>query len=190
MKMSLKIGLLILTMVFSDKLAAQENTQSNNNLLDYYDTELFQLDHNMVGGLTLNFKNRSSRTLFGIAKSMKNNLIQYEDTNRQYRSYRGKTISGNILMWGGMATMLAGVCITAFGQMQSYTVASTSITASGRMQSYTADRNINVGAGLMLGGSVSALIATFILSSGQENIFNAVNLYNRHRIDEYIDRDK
>jgi hypothetical protein len=187
MKMSLKIGLLILTMVFSDKLAAQENTQSNNNLLDYYDTELFQWEFNMFGGVTLNFKNRSSITMFGIPESMKNNLIQYEDTNRQYRSYRGKTISGNILMWGGMAAMLAGASITAFGGTQRYTAAGTSITVT---QSYTADRNIKVGAGLMSGGLVSALIASFILSSGQENIFNAVNLYNRHRIDEYIDRNR
>jgi hypothetical protein len=36
-----------------------------------------------------------------------------------------------------------------------------------------------------LGGLVTEIIGAVILQSGQENIFNAVNLYNRHRIDDY-----
>jgi hypothetical protein len=37
----------------------------------------------------------------------------------------------------------------------------------------------------MLGGLVSEIIGASILQSGQENVFNAVKLYNRHRINDY-----
>jgi hypothetical protein len=37
----------------------------------------------------------------------------------------------------------------------------------------------------MLGGFVTELIGVFILQSGQENIFKAVNAYNRKKINEY-----
>jgi hypothetical protein len=117
----------------------------------------------MFGGLTLNFQNQSSITTFGLKESMKKVLIEYEDTNQQYRSYRGKTIAGNILMWGGLATLFAGAYAPLFSN----------------------ENNLKIGLGIMLGGVVSEIIGAFVLQSGQENIFNAINLYNRHRINDY-----
>ena len=89
----------------------------------------------------------------------------YDYTNQLYRSYRGKTIAGNILLWGGFATVLGGAFIPIYGNNQ----------------------DINYGAfiGVMAGGLVIELIGSFILQSGQANIFDAVNLYNRHKINEY-----
>jgi hypothetical protein len=170
MKVFQKIGFWALAIVFSGNLTAQENTQINGNLLRFYDSELFQWDYSMFGGLTLNFQNQSSRTMYGIKDTMKNVLLQYEDTNQQYRSYRGKTIAGNILMWGGLAAVIGGAYIPIFGYRQDYSVY---------------EDNLKIGLGVMLGGLVTELIGAFILTSGQENIFNAVNLYNRHRINEY-----
>ncbi|MDR1220504.1 MAG: hypothetical protein LBK73_12975 [Treponema sp.] len=170
MKMILKIGFLALAITFSDKLAAQETTQTSDNLLDYYDTKLFQWSYSMFGGLTLNFQNQSSVTVYGIKDTMKNALIQYEDANQQYRSYRGKTIAGNILMWGGLTTAIAGAYIPIFGY---------------RQDKGFYENNLKAALGIMLGGLVTEIIGAFILQSGQENIFNAVNLYNRHRITDY-----
>lgn len=164
-----KICFLAFVMIFSGKLVAQESIQPNNNLMSYYDTELFQWSYSMFGGLTLNFQNQSSVTMYGIKESMKNAFIQYEDTNQQYRSYRGKIIAGNILMWGGWATVLAGAYVPIFGDWDD--------------NAY--ENNLKIGIGVMLGGLITEIIGAFILQSGQENIFNAVNLYNRHRINDY-----
>jgi hypothetical protein len=169
MKTFLKINFLTLALVFSGNLMAQENQQTNNNFLKYYDTELFQWSYSMFGGLTLNFQNQSSMTMYGIKDSMKNAFLQYEDANQQYRSYRGKTIAGNILMWGGLATVLGGAYMPIFGDWEG--------------NAY--ENNLKIGLGIMLGGLVSEIIGVFVLQSGQENIFNAVNLYNRHRINDY-----
>jgi hypothetical protein len=168
MKPILKIGFLALTITFSGTLIAQETAQPNNDLLHYYDTELFQWDYSMFNGLTLNFQNQSALTMYGIKDSMRNALIQYEDTNQQYGSYRSKTIAGNILMWGGFATVIASVPI--FANLQDENIY---------------ENNFKVGLGIMLGGLVTELIGAFILQSGQENIFNAVNLHNRHKITDY-----
>ena len=169
MKMFSKICFLAFVMIFSGELVAQETIQQNNNLMSYYDTELFQWSYSMFGGLTLNFQNQSSVTAYGIKESMKNAFIQFEDTNQQYRSYRSKTIAGNILLWGGLATVLAGLYVPVFGDWDD--------------NAY--ENNLKIGIGVMLGGFVTEIIGAFVLQSGQENIFNAVNLYNRHRINDY-----
>jgi hypothetical protein len=157
-------------MIFVGKVVAQEIVQPNNKLLSYYDTELFQWSYSIFGGLTLNFQNQSSLTTFGVKNTMKNALIQYEDTNQRYRSYRGKTTAGNILMWGGLAVVYAGAFVPIFQD---------------RQDSNIYNNNLKIRLGVMLGGLVTEMIGTFVLLSGQENIFEAVNLYNRHRINNY-----
>jgi hypothetical protein len=169
MKTFLKINFFALVLVLSGNLMAQENEQTNNSFSHYYDTELFQWSYSMFGGLTLNFQNQSSVTMYGVKDSMKNAFFQYEDANQQYRSYRGKTIAGNILMWGGLATVLVGAYVPIFGNWEDSTY----------------ENNLKIGLGIMLGGLVSEIIGVFVLQSGQENIFDAVNLYNRHRINGY-----
>jgi hypothetical protein len=155
--------------VFSGNLTAQETAQTNNNLSFYYDAELFQWSYSAFGGLTLNFKNQSSLTTFGIKDAMKNVLGNYEDTNQRYRSYRDKTIAGNILVWSGLATVLAGAYMPLFGKWD--------------WAAY--ENNARIGLGIALGGLVTEIIGVYVLQSGQEKIFDAVSLYNRHRIEEY-----
>jgi hypothetical protein len=170
MKMFSKICFLILAMIFSGKLAAQEIAETNSNLVSYYNTELFQWSYSMFGGLALNFQNQSSITVFGIKDNMKNAFMHYEDTNQRYRSYRGKVIAGNILMWGGLAAVLAGACVPISENWQ---------------DNNNYENNLKIGLGVMLGGLVTEITGAFVLQSGQENIFDAVNLYNRRRISDY-----
>jgi hypothetical protein len=169
MKLFSRILFFSLAMIFSGKLAAQEISQTNNNLLSYYDTEFFQWNYSMFGGLTLNFQNQSAVTAFGLKGVMKNAFSQYEDTNQRYRSYRGKTIAGNVLIWGGMTTALAGLYVPI----------------SSNMRNGDYDNNFKIGVGVMLGGVVAELIGIFVLQSGQEDIFDAVSLYNRNRMGDY-----
>jgi predicted aldo/keto reductase-like oxidoreductase len=159
----------VLAILFSGNVAAQEAAQTHNNLLSYYDTELFQWSYSTFGGLTLNYKNQSSITAFGIKEAMKDALVHYEDTNQRYHSFRSKTIVGNILKWGGLTAVLAGAYVPLFGDWE--------------VAAY--EKNAKIGLGIVLGGLVTELIGVIVLQSGQENIFDAVNLYNRHRINEY-----
>ncbi|MDR1099398.1 MAG: hypothetical protein LBL28_02845 [Treponema sp.] len=174
MKSSSKICFLLVAIIFSGKLAAQESTQTNTELLRYYDTELFHWNYTVFGGFILDFQNQRTATAFRITSSMKKALIQYEDTNRQYRLYRGKNIAGNILGFGGGAIVIGGACIPIGGFLLEL------------LGNYgAAEKSLKISGEVILGGLVSGLIGIFIFNSGQENIFRAVNLYNRYKISEY-----
>jgi hypothetical protein len=162
----MKIGVFTLVLLFSQNLFAQENIQENNNLLNYYGTELFQWSYDFWGGLNLNYQNQSSKTMFGLRDSMQKALALYDDTNQKYLSYKKKTLLGNIFFWSGYAAILSGPFILAYGHNYSSTT-------------------LNVTQGVLGGGLVSLLIGSFIFTSGQENIFDAVNLYNKNKMMEY-----
>jgi hypothetical protein len=170
MKLSVKIGFLTLMLICSQIIMAQENTQTNNNFLHYYDAEIFQWNYDIFGGLSLNFHNQSSSAIFGINISMKNALKLYPDSSQQFSSYKLKNTTGNILLWGGLVALVGGTYMPLFLDTSDYD---------------NFERNVKISAGLMLGGLVSELVGTFIFSSGKENLFNAVNIYNRHRIEDY-----
>jgi hypothetical protein len=86
MKAFIKIGFFSLVLLFSQNLAAQESIQENNDLLNYYGTELFQWSYDSWGGLNLNYQNQSSKTVFGLKESMQKALASYNDTNQKYLS--------------------------------------------------------------------------------------------------------
>jgi len=86
--------------------------------------------------------------------------------------YRWKNISGNIFLWGGFATVVGGALHLSLQDANSRDF----------------NRNVQTSFGLMLGGLFVEIIGSFILTSGQENIFNAVRLYNRNRIEDYAFR--
>jgi hypothetical protein len=161
MKSMTKVFFLVVALFCSRILMAEEKAQTNG-LSYFYDAEMFQWNYDLFGGLTLNFHNQSSQAIFGIKDAMKNALAQYDDTRKQYNSYRWKTTSGNILAWSGLTVACAGIpFLHHFGSSE-----------NGR----------EVVIGVMLGGLVSEIIGVFVLYSGQENIFNAVNLYNKHKV--------
>jgi len=167
MKIALKTGFLMLAVILSGNLMAQESAQANSNLSDYYNTELFHWSYNMIGGLSLNLYNQSSSTMFGINKSMIDALKLYPDSAQEYDSYRRNNLTGNLLLWGGVAAVLGGAFIPIFGNSDNL------------------DLNLKIYAGLSIGGAISTIVGSFFLSSGQENLFYAVNNFNRAKIREY-----
>jgi hypothetical protein len=169
MKNFLKISFLASALVFSGTLAAQEFEKSHSDFLFHYDTELFQWSYSSFGGLALSFQNQSSLTSFGMLKEpMKNALLQYEDVNKKYRAFKGKALAGRVLMLTGLAAILAGAYIPILGSWRDGSL----------------DNNLRIGLGVGLGGLVTGIIGTVIFNAGQENIFDAVNIYNRHKIQE------
>jgi hypothetical protein len=170
MKVFMKVGFFALVLLFSQNLVAQESAQENNDFLNYYNTELFQWSYGFWSGLTLNYQNQSSNTTFGLKKSMQNALALYDDTNQKLLSYKKKALLGNIFTWTGCAAILASQFIPIPDLISDSNYSSTTIYAY---------------YGFFGGGLVSVLIGGLILTSGQENIFDAVNLYNRNKLAEY-----
>jgi hypothetical protein len=170
MRRFVKIGFLAFVLVFSQNLAAQEqeeDVQVNKSLLTYYSTELFQWSYDFWGGLYLNYQNQSSRTMFGLKESMQKPFSLYEDTNQKFLSYKTNTLWGNIFFWSGYAVILSSPFILAYD--------------NGRGDYYT----LNATLGALGSGLIFMLIGNFLFTSGQENIFDAVNLYNRNKLAEY-----
>jgi hypothetical protein len=170
MKTFIKIGFFALALLFSQNLFAQEDIQENNTLLNYYGTELFQWSYDFWGGLNLNYQNQSSKTMFGLKDSMQKALSSYNDTNQKHLSYKKKTLLGNIVFWTGYAAVLSSPFILAYGPREGDNYSQATMNATW---------------GVLGGGLVTMLISTFIFTSGQEDIFDAVNLYNRNKITEY-----
>ena len=165
----IKIGFLALVLLFSQNLAAQEqeqDVQENKSLLNYYSTELFQWSYDFWGGFYLNYQNQSSRTIFGLKESMQKPLALYDDSNQKFLSYKTKTLLGNIFFWSGYAVIFSSPFIMAYGNGDS-------------------DNYNSITMGALGSGLVFILVGSFLFTSGQENIFDAVNSYNKNKIAEY-----
>jgi hypothetical protein len=162
MKTALTIGLCCAAaLLLSRPVMAQENTAEQETLLQYYDRELFQ----WYSFPLLHFQGQSSDIRFGIDDSMKKALGQYEDTQRLYRSYRGKNIAGYIVLWGGMAAFIGSVAGIVY--IEDFPQRGAALS------------------GAAMGFYITTLISAGIHGSAEISIFNAVNSYNRHKISEY-----
>jgi hypothetical protein len=149
-------------------IVAHEDIPINENLLKYYDHELFKWESNGFGDLKLNYQNTTSSITFGIPSIMADALKKYPDTEQYYDSYHRKNVTGNILFWGGFSVIMGGVIATPFLLSE---------------KSYEPTHPIVLG--VMFGGLITELIGTLILPSGYGSLFNSVNLYNRHKMGEY-----
>jgi len=167
MKTFLKIGFLALAVFFSGNLFAQENNETNSDLSNFYNAELFHWSYNMFGGLSLNLYNQSSSTMYGINKSMEDALLSFPDSSREYFSYKQKNTVGNLLTWSGVAMVVLGSFVPMMGRDDNYA------------------RNAAISGGAIGGGIISMFIGSFVSSSGQENLFYAVNNYNRNKMQSY-----
>ena len=171
MKNAFILLVLVLLLVFVQNTDAQETGHGNINFQQFYDSEMFQWNFNMFGGLTLNYQNQNSSITFGINQAMKNALLQFPDSAQAYNSYRKKNTVGNILIYGGVAIILSAY-IPLYNQILNDNPID------------TLNRNIGWAIGLSSGGAISTLIGSFVYSSGQEDLFSAVNMFNRNKARE------
>ncbi|MDR0527629.1 MAG: hypothetical protein LBG79_07445 [Spirochaetaceae bacterium] len=147
-------------------LAPQENKQPEVDTQKKY--ELFQWDFKFFGGLILSFKDESAIISYGITDSMKEAIMSYKNSSAAYKSYEKKKIAGNIMLWGGMAM----ICSVLFMPLYSERGINDAVF----------DNSTKIAAGLVCGGFVMEFIGALLSSSSQENLFNAVKLYNRHKL--------
>ncbi|MDR1095652.1 MAG: hypothetical protein LBL31_04630 [Spirochaetaceae bacterium] len=155
-------------LLFPAGLTAEENEPSD--LLRYYDSELFQWNYSMSGGLTLNFQNQNASPIYGIRAPMKEALLRYPDSAKEYKAYRWKNTAGNILFWGGFAGTVGVFCVSAFFNEDVWIRGSPSL---------------KIAAGVVLAGFLAEMTGVLLMSASQEDIYSAVNEYNRNRIGEY-----
>jgi hypothetical protein len=155
--------------VFPAFLPAQETTFSN--LQQYYDAELFQWNFSLTGGLTLSFHNQNVSTIYGVKAPMKDAFLRYTDSANEYKSYKWKNAAGNFLLWGGLAAAAGAVMFLYASRYEDETGAMSNMQPA-------------MG-GVVLGGYAATFVGSFLISAGQENIYTAVNLYNRNRIGDF-----
>lgn len=163
------LGIAVVLVLF---LCRFTGAQDNKDLVSYYDSELCQFSYNMFGGLTLNYRNQTASTQFGIPGNMKSILYAYPDSKASVQSYSKLNLAGNILFWGGMAAAFAGSYYPLF------TTDSFDTT-----DDWTTRYKVSLG--LAIGGLVSTLVGAFLLPASLEKLCQGVNSYNRLKISEY-----
>ena len=167
----------IALLIFNQNISAQETEAGigqnikNINLVQLYDSELFTWNYNMFGGLSLNYQNQNSGISIVINETMKKALLEFPDSSWSYNSYIKKNTAGNVLMYGGLVIVL-----TAYIPMYNIIL----------NNSNDFNRDIGWTIGLTSSGLISAIIGSFIYSSGTEDLFNAINLFNRNKVRELI----
>jgi hypothetical protein len=154
--------------IFSQNIIAQENISPNNNLLQYYNNELFKWSYDAIGGFKLTYQDQVSSLSFGINKNMAEALKLYPDTAEYYESYHKKNVAGNVLLWSGFGIAIGSI-----------------ISMPIILNEDTFAAGYPIIMGVSLGGLAIELIGSFILPSGYESLANSVKLFNRHKIEEY-----
>ena len=134
--------------------------------LSFYDSQLFKFSYNIMGGFTLNFQGVSSGLTYGIPQPFTTALSTYPDSKTLIESYHVKDVTGNVLAWGGLAVILVGAFVPDYNNP-------TFTSADG------------IGVGMMVGGLVIDIVGAIVLSSGYSDATSAVNVYNRHRMEDY-----
>jgi hypothetical protein len=145
-------------------------SSSTKQAVSYYDAELFKVGYNLFGGLNVGYQGQSSSILFGVPETYRLAFSKYPDTKLLLDSYSSLDLAGNILIWGGLAATLVGAYLP---------LASVSSTSGYNYSSY------QTAIWIAVGGLIAELIGAFVLPASFERLINAVNTYNRHRMEEY-----
>ena len=104
-------------------------------------------------------------------RTMKNALLSFPDSGQEYNSFRDKTITGNILIFSGLA-LVCGAFIPLF-------------TPPNNNSEDAALRNSIISIALSGSEFIATIIGTNFSSSGMEHLFSAVSIFNRNKIREF-----
>jgi len=162
----------LLVLIFCLNLSAE-----NNDLVNYYDSELIKISMDNSSGLSISYQGQSSGTSMGISDGLYSELQAYPDSKISIQNYKQKNKLGNILLWGGLGLSLGAayypLLSTDFNQVD------TSIYGYSYFEKYQTSIY------LMLGGLVAEIIGSFMLPQSYQELVNSVNQYNRNKIKEY-----
>jgi hypothetical protein len=179
MVMNTQMGIgvfLALTLLCAANTAAQvlEEKKPINSALYYYDMELFHWSYGALGGLTLNFQNQSSSIRYTLPAPMRNALLKYPDSAKEYKTYKWKNALGNVLASGGLGFIVAGFYIPSAWRDEY-------LSEDGELT----QRGSNLVFGFLLSGLTIEMIGSLLINGSQENLFSAVTLFNRDQMREF-----
>jgi len=158
-------------LIFTQNIHAQEagDESENNTLLQFYNNELFRWDIVSYGGLRLNlgdqnWKYSAFKTNIN-NETIRNALHEYPDSAQEYNLFTKNAITANILYWTGFALILGAL-----------------------VPLYATDNDIlalSLSGGLIVGGAITANIGITKFGISQSSLFNAADIYNRHKVREF-----
>ena len=124
----------------------------------------FHWTGNWFFGYSMHFGNESARISYGLNNAaMRNALMQQQDTNDLFNSYRKKNIIANIVGIPGGIVLGAGLGY---------------LTWQFTVPEYY---NSNLAIGLTIGGAVFTAIGEYIRIMARNDLFSAAKLYNERR---------
>jgi len=170
MKRMVLITVFLLRLVFS--ISAQEGNVQNLNFSQFYETELMHWSFSTMGGLSLNYG--YSNWNYNPFNSSLNNekigsaLLEFPDSAHALNSYGNNARTANALYWGGLVAMLGSIIFPVIA--------------------ITDEDNFGIHMGLwggfFVGGTITSIIGAFRFNRAQEDLFNAVNIFNRNKARE------
>jgi len=170
-KKCLSIGLSILVSFFiAQNISGQETDSMNQNtentgVLQFYNSEMLTWDYVFWNGLTLNYKGQRSGINGGVNSEVKKALLEYPDSAKAYKSYKNKNIIAKSLYISGLACLLGGLSYYGYTDIDK--------------------QNFGLLTGLIIGGSAATITGLFTGASGKQDIFNAVNTFNQHKVSKF-----
>ncbi len=160
---------LYLIMLVPFCIAEENNTSGNNELVNYYESELFQFDYTMFGGMTLNYKNKSFSFQFGIPENLKDILSTYPDSKEYIDSYSKLNPIGNILLYSGIIII-------------SLTEA---FSSSEYIRVYNIPNYEYIVGGIYISCLFSIISGEVIVQISLDKFFQGINTFNRNKMSEY-----
>lgn len=168
----LVLAVVMAGVLFAQSEEAQETQNTESDFSAFYENQLFHWNYGTFGGLKLDFQNiESSISVLSMNPIAKNALISYPDSSKEYDSFRWKSITSNVMVWGGLGVVLLGGLLPPIIMGRDY-------------MTNNPQQAIGTMLGLMGGGLVIEIIGVFINASGISNLFKSVNLYNTHKARE------
>ena len=143
--------------------------------LSFYENELVKTEYTAMGGFTLSYQGISSGITLGVQDEIESALMEYPESRNLIEGYKSKILSGNVLLWGGLAAVFTGAYYP--------------LIASGDPDIFEySSLDGKIALSLMVGGLVTELIGGFMIQFGYQDLFNSVNQFNYNRMRDYSDR--
>jgi len=165
----------ILCSVILIALVTPAFAQQKESLSEFYDSEIIKVSYPFGSGLTLSVKGTTSTIGWKLSPIFSDLLIQYPSSKVSFESYKKDYRKGNIMIWSGLAGLFAGSLVFV---MRNSNATSIDFGDPVNIASYSG----------MIAGAAVETIGAFFVSSSYENLFNAVNQYNREKIKEFSNK--
>jgi hypothetical protein len=164
---------LVLVLLVALCVASSLWSQGTTSVVGYYDSELFKINYNTFGGLSINYQGQSASVTYGIPPNFKSLLSKYADTKVAIQAYSDLNLGGNLLIWGGVGALAAAMY---YPLLSLYSSPLSTSTVSG---------TLDVSVYLYLGGLLAETLGALIMPAGFERLTQAVNSFNRHKLEEF-----